>query len=154
MCSAKLDARPNETTVIDLDKAVCSVKLEVRENEPEKALTSEVCSERLATEPKETLRFAIRVLTTEPDRFRVALSSLKSAVCSANPETEPNVLISALKSAACSVKLEDWPIEELKFLARPLVSEPVTDREADRNLSAEDFSTKLEPNDNEEDRIL
>jgi hypothetical protein len=59
-----------------------------------------------------------------------------------------------LRSEVCSTRLEAEPMEPFKALVRPLVSEPDRVREEDRDLNREVCSTKLEVKPKEPERAL
>ena len=135
MCSKKLDPKPKELLNV-WARAFVSDPLKLRESD--RVLNREVCSPKLAVEPKEPIIDRKREdLSANPVvKPKVALRDLSNEVCSANVEIKPKELLGDLKREVCSTKLVPEP------------NEPVID------LNKEECSTKLEPKFIELDKLL
>src|SRR2546428_706733 len=98
----------------DLKNEELSPPFEPEDNDPERDLTSEICSRKPDAEPIEALKALARPLACEPASVRDPDRDLKSEVRSVRPEAEP--------------------IEVLKLTVRPLKKDVARPRESVNDL--------------------
>src|SRR6266567_1456459 len=129
---------------------------------PEPARDRDLKTEDFSTKPDVIVQVAARVVEQErglelqvnPPEFTFATMlpivsvieaamALKTELFSARLEAKVREPLSDLNTELFSAKLEAKDSEPVKALARPLVSDPARDSDPDRDLSSDDFSTRL-----------
>lgn len=151
-CFVKLE----EVPMVTVRNSTCPFdRFPPRASEPVSSLLIPFVSE-LASE-REPLRFLASPLIWEPVIDTEPVSVLNSEECSTNVETGDSKLVAVLnrerwslklaapvseplnvlKMEECSARIEDGLIEADRFLANPLVSEPVRENESVNDLTSE-----------------
>src|SRR6266699_2623592 len=151
-CSARLEAEPNES--LSVTARAFRTELEIP-NEPEMDLNKEVCSEKLEAEPSEPLKaLKSEVRSTKPETEPIEpVRNLNKETCSTRPEVEPSAPVSNRNSELCSAILEDSPIEPIRDLTRPLIWEVAIPKEPERDRNSEFFAVMLEVEPSESLRV-